>query len=167
MNAAAHIDRLLRLFPSTRRVNLPPGGEGLQAVLELVFEANDGLQTLRVYLPAEFPVAPPAMQVVGGLTHPWLDSFGRVVGCPTLVAWSPATSLLEGVVQDVLVGLQIGMTPTDLSPPPSYEETILSSAGSLGPSAVPLQSYSQVQCAFLSSGMLTANRAVSCPPSPR
>lgn len=144
MNAAAHIDRLLRLFPSTRRVNLQTGGDGLQAILEIVFEANDGLQTLRMYLPAEFPVAPPSMQVIGGLAHPWLDSYGRVTGCPTLAAWSPATSLLEAVVQDVLVGLQIGMTPTDLSPPPSYEETVLASAGTQGPSAVPLQSMSQV-----------------------
>ena len=144
MNAAAHIDRLLRLFPSTRRTALPTGSDGLQAILEIVFEANNGLRTLRVYVPSEFPVAPPTMQVIGGLTHPWLDSYGRVVGCPTLSTWSPTSSLLEAVVQDVLVGLQIGMTPTELSPPPSYEETILASAGNQGPSAVPLQSSGQV-----------------------
>ena len=148
MNAAAHIDRLLRLFPSTRRVSQGTRSDSLQAIFEVVFEAGSGLHTLRLYLPADFPMAAPAMQVVGGLAHPWLDPYGRVVGCVSLNSWSPSTSLLDAVAQDVLVGLQIGITTSDLSPP-SYEETVLAASGAQGPSAVPLRPADQVRWLFI------------------
>ena len=47
---------------------------------------------------------------MGHLIHPWLDCYGRVVNCPSLNGWDSITSLLDDVVQDVLLGLQVGLS---------------------------------------------------------
>lgn len=116
MNANTQIDDLVWAFPSCRRVS-GSAADGVMAILEIVFEVNGGLKTLRIYLPSTFPSVAPKMQVVGSLSHPWLDSYNRVVGCPALCSWSEYNSVLCVVVQDTLVGLQVGISPMDLAPP--------------------------------------------------
>lgn len=116
------ISLLMRAFPSARRV--AAGDE--KAIFEIIFDVNGGLKTLRIYLSHDFPTSPPKMQVVGALTHPWIDAYSRVNGCPTLYSWNRNTSTLDEVVQDILVGLQVGITTSSAMnpPPPSYDEAM-------------------------------------------
>jgi Modifier of rudimentary (Mod(r)) protein len=99
----------------------------MRAVLEIVFEVNNALKTLRIYLDDSFPASAPKMQVIGNLSHPYLDPYNRVINCPHLVNWSPRTSMLSDVVQLVLVGLQVGISTTTSTtstpiPPPQYSQ---------------------------------------------
>jgi hypothetical protein len=131
MNSAAHVEGLIRAFPSCRRV----ASDGLHlGIFEIIFEVNGRLYTLRIYLTNDFPTMSPKMQVIGGLAHTWLDSYSRITGCPTLNSWNGNASMLDSVVQDILLGLQLGVTSSQSmdndSPPPAYEEvTSSSSAG--------------------------------------
>jgi hypothetical protein len=72
---ARHIADLAACFPSIRRPNNDDSS------FELAFEADRKLNTLRIWLPSDFPSNKPVLQVLGPVQHPWLDQYKRVSGC--------------------------------------------------------------------------------------
>jgi hypothetical protein len=85
---------LSNAFPSVKRPNQDDN------MFELVFEIDRKYNTLRIYLPSDFPTSKPGitkfmsiikiltilniilvLQVIGPVIHPWLDQYKRVVGC--------------------------------------------------------------------------------------
>ena len=72
-------DKILRdlrsSFPSIRRPNND------DTMFEILFDINKQFCTLRIFVLEGFPTSRPVLQVVGNVSHPWLDSYKRVVGC--------------------------------------------------------------------------------------
>lgn len=71
---ARHVADLVACFPSIRRPNNDDSS------FEFSFEIDRNLNTLRVWLPSDFPSTKPMLQIVGPVQHPWLDQFKRVSG---------------------------------------------------------------------------------------
>jgi hypothetical protein len=69
------IRELTTSFPSIKRPNQDDN------LFEVVFEIDRKYNTLRIYLPSDFPANKPVLQVLGPVVHPWLDQYKRVAGC--------------------------------------------------------------------------------------
>eukprot|EP01031_Cornospumella_fuschlensis_P033865 gene33865-40974_t len=96
------IRQLKQAFPSLRRPNND------DTLFEIRFVGTDGQSnSLRVFIPSDFPLTRPVLQVSGPLTHPWLDQFKQVNGSQKLLAWNK-NSLLVEVVEESLNALMNG-----------------------------------------------------------
>jgi hypothetical protein len=73
------VAELLACFPSIRR---PTNDD---SSFELTFEIERKMNTLRIWLPSDFPANKPVLQVVGPAQHPWLDQYKRVSGCEKVI----------------------------------------------------------------------------------
>lgn len=70
-----------------------------------VFSVPLALSTsLRLYLDQSFPTTPPNIFVQPLVSHPWVDSNGKVTS-PSLQKWVPNTSLIQ-ILNEVLPELQ-------------------------------------------------------------
>jgi hypothetical protein len=69
------IRELTTSFPSIKRPNQDDN------LFEIIFEIDRKYNTLRIYLPSDFPANKPVLQVLGPVVHPWLDQYKRVAGC--------------------------------------------------------------------------------------
>lgn len=96
---------LRALHPLIRRPNND------DTLYELLFQANSQMSTLRIYIPADFPLAKPVLQITGPLVHPWLDQYKRVTGCELLNHWMRTTNLSD-VVQASIAAFQTGGSTT-------------------------------------------------------
>ena len=82
MNRDAQCASLMAYNPTAR-----PSPDRSSFELAIKFPPN-GAVTLRVDLPADFPRAAPALRITTpGVSHPWLDAQGRVVGLTELYNW--------------------------------------------------------------------------------
>lgn len=88
-----NVKELCASFPSIRR---PQDDDNM---FELLFEIDRKYNTLRIYLPSDFPANKPGsafvnlifrvsqcrlssvLQILGPVVHPWLDQYKRVSGC--------------------------------------------------------------------------------------
>jgi hypothetical protein len=91
-----HISDLLTAIPSAALRNESTIDVGLRL-------ASGKILTLRAELGQDFPQLPPTLKILdNGVTHPWLDSLGKVVGLNKLYNWNPRSSTLVDVVNTAL-----------------------------------------------------------------
>ena len=107
--------------------------------------------TLRTELPSDFPTVAPTIRIVDqGVTHPWLDSSGRLMGLSTLYRWDQRTSWLGNVVNEALkefvkhpphfnpaISAAQRISRPRASSPPRYSQSSQSKASHLQMPAVP------------------------------
>lgn len=124
------IQDLSGAFPSIRRPNQDNN------LFEIVFEIDRKYNTLRIYLPSDFPSNKPVLQVLGPVVHPWLDQYKRVSGCEKLTYWTKNTSLTE-VVQETLSQLRNGQILSTTQPTPQQQQPQLQIQQNPPPSYLP------------------------------
>jgi len=117
------LSNLKSAFPSIRR----PLNDDSQYEMKIVV---DGIYSvLRIYIPADFPLMRPVLQVEGPLTHPWLDQFKQVSRCENLLNWSKNSSLVA-IVEETLSTLVKGsnLTTSPALPKPSSLDNMSTNA---------------------------------------
>jgi hypothetical protein len=110
------ITPLKSTFPSIRRPNND------DSLFEIKFLVDAQYSSLRIYIPSDFPLTRPVLQVAGPLTHPWLDQFKQVAGCQKLMNWNGKTSSLVDVVEESLEALLCGTN--GVTPPQTQQNPI-------------------------------------------
>jgi hypothetical protein len=83
-------------FPSMRRPNND------DRLFELRFTVDNQYNTLRITIPDDFPQSRPVYQVLGPVSHQWLDGSKLVSGCRKLNEWNPKSSSLLEITEDIL-----------------------------------------------------------------
>lgn len=110
--SADHTSSLLRSVPSSVLRERGPRGTVYEVGIRL---PNGPVLTVRVELPPDFPNLAPIIRIADqGVTHPWLDANGRVVGLSMLYHWNARTSDLGQVVQAALT--EFCMRPPNVTP---------------------------------------------------
>lgn len=101
---------LKTVFPSIRRPNND------DTLFSVQFSVDNRYNSLRIFIPSDFPNVRPVLQVDGPVQHPWLDPFKQVNGCDKLMNWKKDSSLVE-VVEECLAALSVGtINPTGVRP---------------------------------------------------
>lgn len=118
------IKELKAVFPDIRRPNndnnlfeilfdVQGNAAPLAASHTLAYIARTGhYSTLKIFIPTDYPVTKPVLQVMGPLVHPWLDEYKQVVGGDKLQHWTKTSSLAD-LVSTTLLSLQSGINQTN------------------------------------------------------
>lgn len=97
----SRISQIRNIRDKCKSINPVSPNDDTRWFIQLVDKNMQELYKIFVYIPRDFPTAPPQITLSTVLDHPWVNHATKVVQHPQLIHWDPVTDL-AAVLLDVL-----------------------------------------------------------------
>jgi len=97
----SRITQIRNLREQCKSLNPVSANDDTRWFIQLVDKNMQELYKIFVYIPRDFPTAPPQITVSIALNHPWVHATTKVVQHPQVIPWNPKNDL-SAIVIDVL-----------------------------------------------------------------